>query len=284
MPVPGGDPGPARPLLRARGMARMPTLVADPTPEGLARLRRALALDDAYGLDGSLGDVLLTVPPGRAGRLRVDGRRLPSGNRALLGGEVLRHGRLRVRLRPPPRTVAPSGTRTLARAALSRGFVGDVVPGPCLAVLEGPSAGRRWPLAPGAHRLGRGLDADIVVVDPAVSRHHGVVEVDAAGRVRLRDASSRNGLRVGRRRLQGWRALKGGEEIIAGRTRLRYLPGPPARAPARAPARTPAGAPGGPSPDGPGPARRRPGDGLWLAAAAGLLVGGALVSAAVLAG
>ncbi len=249
-------------------MARTPTLVADPTPEGLARLRRALALDDAYGLDGALGDVLLTVPPSRAGRLRVDGRRLPAGTRALLGGERLRHGRRRLHLRAPPRTAAPSGTRTLARAALSRGFIGDVVPGPCLAVLEGPSAGRRWPLAPGAHRLGRGLDADIVVVDPAVSRHHGVVEVDAAGRVRLRDAGSRNGVRVGRRRLRGWRALKGGEELILGRTRLRYLPGPATRGPVSAKAGSPRG----------------PGDGLWLAAAAGLLVGGALVSAAVLAG
>jgi S-DNA-T family DNA segregation ATPase FtsK/SpoIIIE len=39
-------------------------------------------------------------------------------------------------------------------------------------VLVGPDSGRSILLLPGAHRIGRGSDADVVLDDPSVSRHH----------------------------------------------------------------------------------------------------------------
>ena len=52
-------------------------------------------------------------------------------------------------------------------------------------------------------RIGRAYDADLILDDPHVSPLHAVVERDAEGRLRLRDADSRNGI-----------ALEGGRERL----------------------------------------------------------------------
>ena len=55
-----------------------------------------------------------------------------------------------------------------------------------LAVVSGPGVGWVLPLAGGAVVVGRGAGADLVLVDPQLSRKHLQVR-DRGGRVRLRD-------------------------------------------------------------------------------------------------
>ncbi|HEY8543758.1 MAG TPA: FtsK/SpoIIIE domain-containing protein, partial [Acidimicrobiales bacterium] len=62
-----------------------------------------------------------------------------------------------------------------------------------LVVVNGVDAGRRWPLAPGDHVLGRDAACDITLDHDAVSRRHAQVTLDADGRATLRDLDSHNG-------------------------------------------------------------------------------------------
>ncbi|MCE1178484.1 MAG: FHA domain-containing protein [Micrococcales bacterium] len=50
-----------------------------------------------------------------------------------------------------------------------------------LGITAGPDCGRTWPLPLGRHTVGRDPGNDIVVDDPAVSRHHGILEVTPDG-------------------------------------------------------------------------------------------------------
>jgi len=203
------------------------TVRLDPSPEGVARLREAIGPALPVGIDVVCGDIVLDVSRAAAGRLRVDGRALAAGRHALLGGERLRAGRRRLRLLPPAGAFdATAGTRTLALATLREGALSVPLPGPALVVLDGAGAGRRWPLAPGAHHVGRGLEADVVLVEPTVSRHHATIEV-GDGEATITDAGSRHGTRVGRRRVRRPRRLSGGETLRLGRVSVRYLSGTP---------------------------------------------------------
>lgn len=69
--------------------------------------------------------------------------------------------------------------------------------------------GRRHTLGPGERlTIGRGHDADVVLVHPDVSRRHAELSWD--GRVaRLRDLGSSNGTWIGGQRLHGYRDLDG---------------------------------------------------------------------------
>ena len=64
-----------------------------------------------------------------------------------------------------------------------------------LAVVAGPDCGRRFPLEPGRHLLGRGAGAGLRVDDPSLSRSHAVLSVGPDG-VHVADAGSTNGMHV----------------------------------------------------------------------------------------
>jgi S-DNA-T family DNA segregation ATPase FtsK/SpoIIIE len=93
-----------------------------------------------------------------------------------------------------------------------------------LVVAGGPDAGRRIPLPPGVHRVGR--EAGIAVDDPSLSAHHLVLTIGADGTVRVADAGSRNGTAVEGVSLAAGeeRELADGELVQAGRTLLAVEP------------------------------------------------------------
>jgi S-DNA-T family DNA segregation ATPase FtsK/SpoIIIE len=88
-----------------------------------------------------------------------------------------------------------------------------------LVVVGGPDAGRRVPLAAGAHVVGRGPGADVTVADRSLSRQHLRLEV-AEGQVTLTDAGSTNGTYVDGAAIEVARTLASGELIEAGRSLL----------------------------------------------------------------
>jgi S-DNA-T family DNA segregation ATPase FtsK/SpoIIIE len=63
-----------------------------------------------------------------------------------------------------------------------------------VALVGGLDAGRRVPLAPGSHALGR--SGPVALASPTVSRRHADLAVAPSGAVAVRDAGSRNGTRV----------------------------------------------------------------------------------------
>jgi hypothetical protein len=146
--------------------------------------------------------------------VRIDGRRIPRGERRLLRpGQAAVVGNERI--------VAgwdDPGTAAEARAILLSALRGDPPDaGPVLHVVEGPAAGRRVRLRAGV--LGRGATSAIRLDDPCVSRAHARVDVEGE-RVTVRDLGSRNGLWLDGQRVVGPRALAPGEELRLGRTVL----------------------------------------------------------------
>jgi S-DNA-T family DNA segregation ATPase FtsK/SpoIIIE len=93
-----------------------------------------------------------------------------------------------------------------------------------LAVVGGPEAGRRLPLPPGDHTVGR--TAELTVDDPALSAEHLRLLVGEAGTVSVVDCGSRNGTVVEGVTLapEQARALEPGEVVQAGRTLLAVEP------------------------------------------------------------
>src|SRR5438105_7065922 len=65
-----------------------------------------------------------------------------------------------------------------------------------LAVVGGPSSGRRFPLPPGEHVVGRAPGCDVALDDPALSSRHLRLTVAADGAVTATDLRSRNGTRL----------------------------------------------------------------------------------------
>ena len=62
-----------------------------------------------------------------------------------------------------------------------------------LVVISGRQRGKVFDLGPGRYLVGRGDEADIQVCDIAASRRHCLIEINAQGRVRVRDLKSANG-------------------------------------------------------------------------------------------
>ena len=89
-----------------------------------------------------------------------------------------------------------------------------------LVVVGGPQAGRRVPLPPGVHRVGR--EASIAIDDPSLSAQHLVLTIDADGAASVADAGSRNGTLVEGVTVPAGeeRQLQAGELVQAGRTLL----------------------------------------------------------------
>lgn len=82
-------------------------------------------------------------------------------------------------------------------------------------------AGRRYPLTNGPTVLGRGADADIVVEDTGVSRHHAQIVVDQ-GTVAVQDLGSTNGTFVNGRKVQSIQ-LQDQDVISLGRSSITLL-------------------------------------------------------------
>ncbi len=88
-----------------------------------------------------------------------------------------------------------------------------------LLVVGGPASGRRFPLIPGDHVVGRDPAKGISVPDDAVSRRHLVFSVRSDG-VSVEDLGSTNGTFVDGRRVTGPVALEPGRVVEAGSTML----------------------------------------------------------------
>ena len=83
-------------------------------------------------------------------------------------------------------------------------------------LLVGPRESRAFALPEtGELAIGRGTDADLVVDDPAASRHHARL-IAARGELRIADLGSRNGTLVNGVRIEGSRVLASGDEIAIG--------------------------------------------------------------------
>jgi S-DNA-T family DNA segregation ATPase FtsK/SpoIIIE len=89
-----------------------------------------------------------------------------------------------------------------------------------LVVVGGPEAGRRIPLLPGEHRVGR--TASVAIEDPSLSAQHLVLTIAAEGAASVTDAGSRNGTLVEGVALPAGEArqLRADELVQAGRTLL----------------------------------------------------------------
>jgi diguanylate cyclase (GGDEF)-like protein len=92
-----------------------------------------------------------------------------------------------------------------------------------LLVLAGPQFGDVLPLPPGREIvIGRREDADLRIVDEAVSRRHASVRVEGAGAV-LRDLDSANGTWVDGKRVAEARLPDGARFQIGGATTLKFV-------------------------------------------------------------
>ena len=125
---------------------------------------------------------------------------------APIGEARLRHGdRL---------DIVPRGAEAIRPPAAVRAPVELTVEG-------GPDAGRRFPLLPGEHVLGRDPDCALSLTDAALSGRHLAFTVDADG-VRVADLGSRNGTTIEGAALEPERPapLAVGTAVRAGRTHL----------------------------------------------------------------
>jgi len=159
------------------------------------------------------------------------GRRLePRRGHALGEGSRLRLGPFELVIGPAPQ-VARSLTGATDTARFARQMVLEIMGGsataqakPRLDVLGGPQGGDRLPLPAlaGPQVVGRGEDCALRLSDADCSRHH--FEAQNKGQmVELRDLGSKNGVELNGERVEGVVVLSHGDELRAGRTRLRFV-------------------------------------------------------------
>ena len=96
------------------------------------------------------------------------------------------------------------------------------LPAARLICLEGPEAGKEYVLTETTVTLGRAGDNTIPINDESVSRYHAEIVRDEEGTYTLRDKGSRNGTLVAGSRVDSL-VLQGGEEILLGTTRFRFV-------------------------------------------------------------
>jgi S-DNA-T family DNA segregation ATPase FtsK/SpoIIIE len=92
-----------------------------------------------------------------------------------------------------------------------------------LVVIGGPGTGARFPLANGAHVLGRGQNADITVDDPALSRHHLRLTIADIG-ITIADEQSSNGTFIDGKSIDQPTPVAVGTVVQAGHSLLRIDP------------------------------------------------------------
>ena len=91
---------------------------------------------------------------------------------------------------------------------------------PVLVETTGTHRGREHAMPYGEHILGRGRGATVVLDDPDVSRQHARIVVEPDG-LTVFDLGSKNGLRVGGRRVDNAITLGHGDELTVGDVTLR---------------------------------------------------------------
>jgi hypothetical protein len=129
----------------------------------------------------------------------VDGKPRAAGDGGAIGdGVVFELGSYRVRVAPAPRDVAaspPQRTESLARE-LMRGLLGAGA-APTFELARGPGAGAKRELPPPEVKLvvGRGDEADWIILDEDLSREHAEIRRGWDG-VTIRDLDSKNGTLV----------------------------------------------------------------------------------------
>jgi hypothetical protein len=90
-----------------------------------------------------------------------------------------------------------------------------------LLCLTGLEMGRRFPLADGTLKMGRGMEAEVRLRDRSVSRLH--AQLHARGGLHfVEDLNTANGVYLNGEKLQGQRRLQSGDIVEVGRTFLRY--------------------------------------------------------------
>ena len=103
-----------------------------------------------------------------------------------------------------------------------------------LVVIDGPDAGRRYPLEQQTH-LGRGPETGIRLNDPQASRQHALIQL-AQGQPVITDSGSRNGTFVNGTRIARATSLSDGDLIRIGNTTLKVSRPQPAVKDVRPPA------------------------------------------------
>ena len=84
-----------------------------------------------------------------------------------------------------------------------------------------PSGGRARPVGAGGAVIGRSRDADVVLEDPNVSRHHAEVRPSGGSWI-VNDLGSTNGIKVNGRRVNGPQSLKRGDVIELGTSSVTF--------------------------------------------------------------
>ncbi len=90
-------------------------------------------------------------------------------------------------------------------------------------VIDGPDAGREFELPMRGGGVGRGEGNLVQLTDPAVSRHHGTIELRDGALCWLDDSGKTRTL-VNGRPVTAEHRLEPGDEIVLGATKLAYLP------------------------------------------------------------
>jgi DNA segregation ATPase FtsK/SpoIIIE, S-DNA-T family len=125
----------------------------------------------------------------------------------------------------PGETLRQAGLRAGDRLAFAPDGLrppGEPTPVVDLLVAGGPGAGRRHPLAAGAHRVGRSPACEVVVDDPTVSSVHVAISVGPTGSVLVRDTGSTNGTLLDGAPLREEVALDAGQVVALGATLLAF--------------------------------------------------------------
>jgi len=118
--------------------------------------------------------------------------------------------------------VSDPKNQTVVRVAVDPGDSPRERRTPGLVVVAGADIGKRHPLPAGGLVIGRDPHAaGLVLVDPAVSARHCVVELVGSGSFRVSDLGSRNGTFVNGEKV-GERTLLEGDKIFVGETVLRF--------------------------------------------------------------
>ncbi|MEO7555295.1 MAG: FtsK/SpoIIIE domain-containing protein [Acidimicrobiales bacterium] len=145
----------------------------------------------ADGADATVADLLAMVVPSTAAS--------SSGARgAVIDGAFVPGGR------PLDRAGMREGSTIEVAAAAGQQGPREPPAGLSFDVVGGLDAGRRVPLRPGEHVVGR--TATLCLAHPTISRRHALVTVTAAGAVTVADLGSRNGTWLGERAI-GRRAM-----------------------------------------------------------------------------
>jgi hypothetical protein len=175
---------------------------------------------------GAHANIRLPAAAARAEHVRIEGSQWREGQTqgSIGNGHDFAIGNYHVRVEPAPVGAPPSPpqrTESLARE-LMRGLLGTGAE-PVLAIERGPGAGGRRTLAPPDSTLviGRGDDADWVILDEDLSRKHARIRRGWDGTL-LSDLESQNGTRVDGVRVEREVALRDGSRIELGALVLVY--------------------------------------------------------------